>query len=130
MTLNANVTSAAGTVNAGTVTFTVFNSSSVQVGSAVTSGTVSSNAASASYTLPGNSPPGTYTIQAVYNGSTNFATSSDNISCANGRQRLEYHHRVKRHRDFQFQQPVGAAQRHGDQRRRHSERRDGHVYGA
>jgi len=77
VTLSATVTSAAGTVNAGTVTFTVLNGVT-PVGTATTSSTVSGGNASVSYTIPGNTPAGTYTIQAVYNGSTNFAGSSDN----------------------------------------------------
>jgi Bacterial Ig-like domain (group 3)/Dockerin type I domain len=76
--LSAAVTSAAGPINEGTVTFSVFNSSSVLIGTAVTSGTVSANAASTSYRLPGNSPAGTYTIVATYNPGADFLTSSDN----------------------------------------------------
>jgi cyclophilin family peptidyl-prolyl cis-trans isomerase len=80
VTLNASVTSAqGGTVNAGTVTFTIFQGAT-QVGTPVTSGTVSGGAASVSYTLPANTASGTYTIQAVYNGATNFAPSSDNTA--------------------------------------------------
>jgi len=75
--LSATVTSTAGTVNGGTVTFTLLNSGT-PVGSATTSGTVSSGAASVNYTLPAGTQAGTYTIQAVYSGSTDFAGSSDN----------------------------------------------------
>ncbi|MGA3133881.1 MAG: Ig-like domain repeat protein [Terracidiphilus sp.] len=77
VTLSATVTSTGGTVNAGTVTFTVLNGGT-PVGTATTSGTVSNGIASVGYTLPGSTPNGTYTIQAVYNGSTNFTGSSDN----------------------------------------------------
>jgi hypothetical protein len=67
------VTSGAGTVNAGTVTFTV----SGVVGT-VTSGTVSGGSASAMFMLPGNTPVGVYTITATYNAGGNFAGSMDN----------------------------------------------------
>ena len=76
--LSATVTSVDGILNAGTVTFTVFDGSNVQVGAPVTSGTVTAGAASANFTLPGNTPIGTYAVHATYNGSTNFLTSSDN----------------------------------------------------
>jgi sugar lactone lactonase YvrE len=74
--LSATVTSTSGTVNTGTVAFTVFNGGT-PVGAAVTSGTVSSGSASATYTLPSGSGAGAYSIQAVYNASAPFATSSD-----------------------------------------------------
>ena len=74
--LSASVTSAAGTVNAGTVTFTVLNNGT-PVGTATTSGTVTNGKASVNYTLPAGTAPGTYTIQAVYNGSTDFTGSGD-----------------------------------------------------
>ena len=77
VTLNATVTSPGGTVNAGTVTFTVLNGGT-PVGSATTSSALTTGSASVSYTIPAGTPTGTYTIQAVYNGSTNFAGSSDN----------------------------------------------------
>ena len=75
-TLSATITSTAGTVSAGTVTFTVLNGST-PVGTATTSGAVSNGNASVNYTIPAATPVGIYTIQAVYNGSTNFAGSSD-----------------------------------------------------
>jgi hypothetical protein len=76
VSLSATVTSGSGAVNVGTVTFTVFNGGTL-VGAAVTSGTVTSGAASATYTLPGGTAVGAYSIQAVYNASAPFATSSD-----------------------------------------------------
>jgi hypothetical protein len=76
VTLNATVTSSAGTVNEGTVTFTVESGATV-IGTATTSGTVSGGNASVSYALPAGQVVGTYTIQAVYNPAVNFATSSD-----------------------------------------------------
>ena len=53
VTLTATVTSPAGTVNEGTVTFGVFNGAT-QIGSTVTSGTVSNGTVTATYTLPGD----------------------------------------------------------------------------
>ncbi len=76
VTLSATVTSSMGTVNAGTVTFTVMQGST-PIGSPVTSGTVSSGAASVTYTLPGGTTADRYTIQAVYNTGGGFAISSD-----------------------------------------------------
>ncbi len=73
--LGATVTSSAGTVNEGTETFTILNGTMV-IGSAVTVDVVNGTA-SASYVLPAGTPTGTYTIQAVYNGTTNFGVSSD-----------------------------------------------------
>ena len=73
--LSATVTSAAGTVDAGTETFTIL-SGTTAVGSAVTVN-VSAGTASAGYVLPAGTPPGTYIIQAVYNGTTDFAGSTD-----------------------------------------------------
>ena len=75
--LSATVTNTATTVDAGTVTFTLL-AGSTPVGSPVISGTVTNGAASASYTLPGGTTVGSYTIQAVYSGvSGSFLTSSD-----------------------------------------------------
>ena len=76
VTLTATVTSAAGTVNAGTVTFSVLQGSSV-IGSPV-SASVNAGSASASYTIPGGTAWGLYTIQAVYGGAPGLAGSSDN----------------------------------------------------
>ena len=76
VTLNATVTSPAGAVNEGTVTFTVEQGATV-IGAPTTSGTVSGGAASVTYSLPAGTAPGTYTIQAVYNGTTEFTGSVD-----------------------------------------------------
>jgi hypothetical protein len=76
VTLSAAVSSNYGTVNDGTVTFTVLYESK-PVGSAVTSGTVTSGAASASYLLLGATAPDVYTIQAVYKPGPDFYSSSD-----------------------------------------------------
>jgi hypothetical protein len=62
-------------VNEGTETFTILSGGTV-IGSPV-SVSVTGGAASANYTLPGGTPDGTYTIQAVYTDTTNFAGSSD-----------------------------------------------------
>lgn len=76
--LSATVTSAAGTVNEGSVLFTLMNASSVTVGSP-TAGAVSGNVASVNYTLPAGLPLGPYTIQAAFSDTSNdFASSSDN----------------------------------------------------
>ena len=77
VTLSATVTSAAGTVNEGTVTFTVKDGATT-IGSATTSSTVSGGNASVSYSLPAATTAKTYSIQATYNPSTNYTTSSDN----------------------------------------------------
>jgi len=74
--LSALVTSANGKVNAGTVTFTVLHGSTV-IGSATTSSTVTSGNAGASYSLPASTAAGSHIIEAVYNASDSFATSSD-----------------------------------------------------
>jgi large repetitive protein len=75
--LSAAVISGSGTVNVGTVTFSVFNGAT-QIGAATTSGTVTGGAASVIYTLPGGTVARAYSIQAVYNASAPFATSNDN----------------------------------------------------
>src|SRR5207249_1738772 len=64
VTLTATVTSGAGTVNQGSVTFTVKDGVTV-IGSTA-SGSVASGSASASYTPPGGSAAKTYTIEAAY----------------------------------------------------------------
>lgn len=74
--LTANVTTAAGTVNEGTMTFTVRNASNVVVGVPVV-GTVSGGVATANYTLPGGTPPGNLTITGEYSGGPSTSASSD-----------------------------------------------------
>jgi Bacterial Ig-like domain (group 3)/Dockerin type I domain len=73
--LKAKVTSAAGAVDNGTETFTIL-SSGTRLGTPVTV-SVAAGAASAIYALPAGTPAGTYTIEADYNGTPNFARSSD-----------------------------------------------------
>src|SRR5262249_13569606 len=70
------VTSGAGAVNEGTVTFTLMQGSTA-IGTATTSGTVSNGAASVSYVLPAGTVAGPYTIDAVYNPGADFTGSSD-----------------------------------------------------
>ncbi len=66
VTLTATVTSSAGPVNGGSVTFTL-SQGGATMGTAVTSGAVTSGAAIATYVLPAGTPAGNYTITAVYN---------------------------------------------------------------
>ena len=76
LTLNAAVTSPfGGTVNTGTVTFTVRSGPTV-IGNPVGSGTVTNNAASANFSLPAGTGATTYSITAEYGGGGNFAPSS------------------------------------------------------
>jgi hypothetical protein len=77
LTLSANVTSGGSGINEGTVTFTVFTASHVQVGQSVTSATVSNGAATASFTLPASQSAGTYSIDAVYNPGADYQSSTD-----------------------------------------------------
>ena len=76
--LTASVTTAAGTVNDGTVTFTVSNAANTVIGTPVV-GTVSGGVATANYTLPGGTTPQALTITGEFSGSANedTAASSD-----------------------------------------------------
>lgn len=76
VTLRASVSSAAGAVNGGTVTFTVLQGSNT-IGAATTSGTVSNGQASVVYALPPGLAAGPYTINATYNPSSSFEGGSD-----------------------------------------------------
>ena len=69
------MTSPDGTVNEGTVTFTLLQDGTPVGDPVVTS--VSNGSATANYTLPGGTPAGSYTIDAAYNGTPDFAGSSD-----------------------------------------------------
>jgi hypothetical protein len=73
--LTATVTSAAGTVGEGSETFTVLNGTTV-IGTATT-GNVAGGAVSVNYTIPANTPAGSYTIKAVYNGTAEFLKATD-----------------------------------------------------
>jgi hypothetical protein len=75
VTLSGKVVSTAGTVNGGTVTFTVYNGSGVQVGTPVSGGVVG-GVATAPFTLPGGTAAGSYSILAAYNGTPSFQGSS------------------------------------------------------
>jgi Bacterial Ig-like domain (group 3) len=75
VTLSATVTSGYAPVDEGTETFSILSGTTV-IGSAVTVN-VGNGTDSASYILPGATPVGTYTVQAVYNGTTDFLGSSD-----------------------------------------------------
>jgi hypothetical protein len=75
--LSATVTSAGGTVNGGTETFTILDSKNNTVGTP-TQASVSNGAANIAYTIPGGTTAGPYTIQAVYSGNALFAGSSEN----------------------------------------------------
>jgi predicted extracellular nuclease len=74
--LSASVTTAAGTVNEGTVTFTVTNAASAVVGLPVV-GNVSGGVATANYTLPGGTTPQALTITGEFSGGAFTAPSSD-----------------------------------------------------
>jgi uncharacterized repeat protein (TIGR03803 family) len=69
--LRATVTNTAGPVNGGTVAFNVLQSNS-PLGVAVSSASVVGGSATAAYTLPANTPPGTYTVHATYSGNGLF----------------------------------------------------------
>jgi hypothetical protein len=75
VTLTATVTSPAGTVGEGSVTFTVLNGSTI-IGSA-TPGNVASGKVSVNYNIPASEPAGTYTIKAVYNGTPEYMIGTD-----------------------------------------------------
>ena len=75
ISLSATVTSSAGIVNEGTETFTIL-SGTTPVGIPATAD-VSDGAVTASYTLPGGTAGGTYTIEAVYNGTADYGSSTD-----------------------------------------------------
>jgi hypothetical protein len=74
--LTAHVASPSGTVNEGSVTFTVKNGTT-PLGPPVVA-TVAADAAAATLTLPGGTPPGSYRIEADFGGGLNFLPSSDN----------------------------------------------------
>jgi hypothetical protein len=79
VTLTANVATSSGTVTEGTVTFTVLQGG-VQVGTPVSAAVVNGAATTLTpYVLPGGTPLGAYTIQAVYSdsGGTQYTSSSD-----------------------------------------------------
>lgn len=75
--VSATVTSPGGPVNQGTVTFQITDGAS-NIGTAMTSGTVTAGAASAGpYNLPAGLPAGSYSINATYNPGLDYYGSSD-----------------------------------------------------
>jgi hypothetical protein len=70
VTLQATVTGGTGSLNVGTVTFTV-------AGVGTASAAVSNGLAAVTLTAPGGTHAGTYTIQASYSGPTGYSPSSD-----------------------------------------------------
>ena len=72
--LTANVTTAAGTVNEGTVTFTVRNAANAVIGVPVV-GNVVGGVATANYTLPGGTTPQALTITGEFSGGALIASS-------------------------------------------------------
>ena len=75
VSLTAAVNSTGANVGMGSVTFSVFMGGT-EIGSPI-NGTVNNGVAAASFSLPGGTAPGVYTIQATYNASGGFAASSD-----------------------------------------------------
>jgi predicted extracellular nuclease len=76
VTLTANVTTTAGTVNEGTVTFTVRNAGNAVVGLPVV-GNVVGGVATANYILPGGTAPQALTITGEFSGGASTSPSSD-----------------------------------------------------
>lgn len=78
VTLTATVTSGAGTVNEGSVAFTLKDSQGNTIGNPPLPGSVTNGSASVSYALPANTAVGSYTIEANYSdGAGNFDPSFD-----------------------------------------------------
>ena len=75
--LTATVSSKNGAINDGTLTFQVLDGTN-NVGTAVKSAALITGAATVTYSLPGVTLPGTYTIQISYSGGATFAASTDN----------------------------------------------------
>lgn len=78
VTLTANVTSAGGTVNEGSVTFTLVDSKGNTIGTPPAPVQVSNGQASVSYSLPTGTAAGSYTISAAYHDSANIFGDSSN----------------------------------------------------
>jgi hypothetical protein len=76
--VSATVSSPNGPVNHGTVTFALFDSNNVQVGLPVVANVMSNGTASATLVVLGGTPPGDYTVKAIYTDNQGvFADSSD-----------------------------------------------------
>jgi hypothetical protein len=71
VTLSATVTSNSTPVSGGTVTFTVLG--------ATPSASVTNGSATTSFSIPGGTVAGNYTLQAAYNPATGYATSSGTV---------------------------------------------------
>lgn len=81
ITLSATVSSPSGTVNSGSVVFTVVDTSgslATQVGFATSPANVSNGSASATFTLPGGTAAGSYSIRAAYSGTSILRPANDN----------------------------------------------------
>ncbi len=74
--LHATVSGPTGNVDEGTVTFSLTDAAGAAVGTPATSALVTSGAASATFTLPANTPRGTYTVKATYSGTANLASTN------------------------------------------------------
>ena len=74
VSLSATVSSAAGTINQGSVTFTILNSSGIEIGSTFNA-QVTNGVASANVLLAPGTAVGVDTIQAVYGGTSSLAPS-------------------------------------------------------
>ena len=72
--LSATVTSGAGTVSQGTVTFTVLNGTT-PIGSPVTVN-VANSVAVGNFTVPAGTPGGSYTVSVTFDGSLDYAAST------------------------------------------------------
>jgi hypothetical protein len=80
VSLSAVVGAAGVAVNEGNVRFTVVDAQGNSIGASVTTDTVANGAASATFTLPGGTPAGSYFIHAAYvpaAGDPSFLASSD-----------------------------------------------------
>jgi sugar lactone lactonase YvrE len=83
VTLSASVTRPGGTVNSGTVVFTVVDTSgpvATQIGSSTSPVSVSSGTASTTFVLPGGTTAGTYSIRAAYSGTKILRSASDSTN--------------------------------------------------
>lgn len=76
ITLVASVSSSAGVVNGGTVTFTITNGSNAVVGAAVVSPAVANGTVAVSYPLPASLAGSVYNVTAAYSGFGSFAAAN------------------------------------------------------
>jgi hypothetical protein len=77
VTLKATVTNGTSPVTVGSVQFTVYQGNAV-IGNPINGNVNFAGVATANFTLPGLTPVGNYTIQAIYNGSTDYSISLQN----------------------------------------------------